>query len=92
MAPFVEVSLSDGAPEKKLRRQRLEHQLRGDRNRRYQRTIDRALAGEETVDALCRFSLRLLGFQSQDDVDAPDHEHAVIQLDFAYRFRHQPLI
>jgi hypothetical protein len=25
-------------------------------------------------------------------VDAPDHEHAVIQLDFAYRFRHQPLI
>ena len=77
MAPFVE-ALSDGAPEKKLRRQRLEHQLRSDRNRRYQRTIDRTSVGEETVDALCRVPLRLLGFQFQDDVDAPDHEHAVI--------------
>ena len=44
------------------------------------------------MDALCRVPLRLLGFQFEDDVDAPDHEHAVIQLDFAYRFRHQPLM
>jgi hypothetical protein len=75
-----------------LLRQCLEHQLRSDRNCRFERTIDRTSVGKETMDALCRVPLRLLGFQFEDDVDAPDHEHAVIQLDFAYRFRHQPLM
>lgn len=79
-------------PEKKLRRQCLEHQLRSDRNRRYQRPIDRTSVGKETVDTVCSFSLRLLAFEFQDDVDAADYEHAVIQLNFADRFRHQPLI
>ena len=60
-----------------LRCQLLEDQLGSDRNRGFQRTIDRTPVGEETVDAACSFSVGRLGFQFQDDMDAPDHQHVV---------------
>ena len=44
------------------------------------------------MDSGCSFSVRLLGFQFQNDVDAADHEYVVVQLNLADRFRHQPLI
>jgi hypothetical protein len=39
----------------KLSRQRLEYQLGSDRDRRFQRAIDRTSVGKETVDAACGF-------------------------------------
>ena len=62
----------------KLRRQCLEYQLRSDRDRWFQRAVDRTSVGKEAVDAARGFSLRLLSFQLQDDVDAAYHKHVVI--------------
>jgi hypothetical protein len=65
-------------PKTTLRLQCLEYQLRGDRDRRFQRAIDRASIGKETVDAACGFSVRFIRLQFEDNVDAADHEHVVI--------------
>ena len=44
------------------------------------------------MDTACSFSVRRLGFQFQNDVDAADHKYIVFQLNFTDRFRHQPVI
>jgi len=44
------------------------------------------------VDPSGGFSVHLGRFELQNNVDAADHEDAVLQLDFADRFRHQALI
>jgi hypothetical protein len=75
-----------------LRRQWLKYQFCCDRDRQLQRAIDRTSVGEDTVDAVCLISVRLLGLQFQDDVYAADHEDIVLQLNFADRFRHQSRI
>ena len=56
----------------------LEYQLCSDHNRRFQRAIDRTSIGEETMDSARGFSVRLLGLQLEDYVDAADHEHIIL--------------
>lgn len=76
----------------RLRCQSLEYQLRGDRDRWLQRTINRTSVGKETVDPAGGLSVGLLGRQLQDHMDTADHEHVVLQLNFTDRFRHQSLV
>jgi len=66
-----------GGAKPQLRRQRFEYQLRSNPDRRFERTVDRAPFGKETMDATCGFPMRLPGFQLQDNVDPADHEHVV---------------
>jgi hypothetical protein len=68
---------NDKFPRSTLPLQCLEYQLRGDRDRRFQRAIDRTSIGKETVDAACGFSVRFIRLQFEDNVDAADHEHVV---------------
>jgi len=60
------------------RRQRFEYQFCRDCDRRFERAINRTSVGEVIVDAACCTSVRLLGLQFQDDMDAADHKHLVI--------------
>ena len=65
-------------PTMQLRIQCLERQLCSDRDRRFQGSIDRTSVGKESVNAVGGFSVRLLGFQFQDHMDAADHEHVIL--------------
>ena len=76
----------------RLRRQRLEYQLRRHRDRRFERAIDRTLSAKKPWTRVAVPLCDSCGLQFQDDVDAADHEHIVLQLNFADRFRHQSLI
>ena len=80
------------APFALLSRQCFEYQLCCNRDRRFQRAIDRTSVGEETVHTICGIPVRFCGLQAQDYVDAADDEHVIFELNFADCFRHQSFI
>ena len=70
---------------------RLEDQLGRDRDRGYQRAVDRAALGVHSVHALRGRPVLFVRLQFQLYVDALDDEHAVLFFDFACGFSGQPV-
>jgi hypothetical protein len=67
---------------------RFENQFSSDRDCRLQAAINRALVREDPVRANGSFPMSLVGPQLQTHVNAPDHEHIVLQLNFTDSFAH----
>ena len=69
----------------------LEHQLRGDCDGIAQCPVHRTPVREHSVDPFRCRSVLLIRLQQHPDVDAPDHEHALVILDFTHRLGSQPV-
>jgi hypothetical protein len=57
--------------------QRLENKFGSHRDGRFQSAIHRAKIGKEPMHAVSDFSLRLLSFQFQYDMNPANHQHVV---------------
>jgi hypothetical protein len=79
-----------------LRRKRLwhwfENQFRGYGNRIPQCAVDRTLLREKPVHTPGGFMMRIVRLQLQLDMNTPDDQDVVVELDFAYSLGDEALI
>ncbi len=70
----------------------LEDQFRRDCNRVFQAAVHWALVGEEAVYPLRCLPMRLIRFQLELGVNAPDDQDAILHFHFTHCFGHQAIV